>query len=115
MKLAWYDEIEKVKRVGQDGEDRSAKLVIWRMVKTDNTSFSTFPEALFGKERDRQAVLAQAAPAVTIMSRVLEQLLAGMCHFDVRGAYTDSRSNEIRDKDTRSGSLPEGYVLRTFL
>lgn len=115
MKAVWYDDIEKLKKVAQDGEGRSAKMVVWRKVKMDNTKFSAFLEALFGTEHDREAVLAHAAPAVTITSRFLEQLLAGMCLSDVCGAYTDYRSNHIHHADPRGGSPPGGYVICTFL
>lgn len=75
-KVTWRADIERVKNIeGSSGP----KLVVWCNRNQDPAHFAGFPEATFDDERDKQAVLAYAAPGLTIVVTLLVFLLEGMC------------------------------------
>lgn len=112
----WYDEVKKAKKTGQDFEGRGAVLLVWRRQKNDVDKFSAFPESFLGEERDKQAVLAHATPAMAIMSGLLIELLKGKRNqIHHHEAPLTEYSVRHHDRDTRSRFHPGSHhSLRTL-
>jgi hypothetical protein len=78
-KAMWHEDIGRVKKIEQTGEDNEAKLLVWRD-KSKNYSrhtFPAFPHSLLDQEHDEQALLAHEAPGVPMVTGLLIELVKG--------------------------------------
>ena len=75
----WHEDVGRVKKIEQTGEDNEAKLLVWRDKSKDYSrhTFPAFPHSLFDQERDKQALLAHEAPGVSMVTGLLIELLKG--------------------------------------